>query len=295
MNEVRVKFGALLKAEREIKGIKLDDLAEQLKISKEYLEAIETGDESALPSELYTNLFTKSYAESLGIDYTRTMEAINDDMAEPLAEAKNGKPAKKEEETLKEADDEEPTKDSNLYKKLAYLFGGVLVIFIVFLGINKIFFSGSESNTNDSATASNEKTEKVAQAVSEEELAGFNWDNTKYAGNEKIKIRFLPKDQSWATVLADGDTVLYRTLNAGRIYEVEADYRLLVSVGIPSAVDIELNGNKVNLVDPESRRISRVDINQMNLQSFLTNSGGTSSVPTQKDTETENTGASDES
>ena len=35
MSEIRAKFGELLKAERENQGIKLDDLAEQLKISKD--------------------------------------------------------------------------------------------------------------------------------------------------------------------------------------------------------------------------------------------------------------------
>lgn len=298
MSEIRIKFGALLKAERENKGIKLEDMAEQLKISQDNLEAIEKGDVANLPSDLYTNLFTKSYAEALGIDYARTMEAIEDDIGPAKPEPKNGKAPKKSEssEEIIEEETEEPVKENKMYKNLAFLFGGLLVIFLAFLGVNKFFLSDSDTTATGGDAATTEENVKVERAVSEEELANFDWNNSEYVPDEKIKIRFLPKDQSWATVIADGDTAIYRTLNAGRIYEVEADYRLLVSVGIPSVVDIELNGKKINLVNPDTRRISRVDINQMNLEQFLANAESNPPTPARpQKTEPDNTGAGDES
>lgn len=295
MSEVRIKFGALLKAERENKGIKLEDMAEQLKISQDNLEAIEKGEVSELPSDLYTNLFTKSYAEALGIDYTRTMEAIEEDIGPAKPEAKNGKAAPKTEVKATEQESEEaPAKENNkLYKNLAFLFGGLLIIFLAFLGFNKFFLSGSETIANPNDAEATAEAAKVERSISEEDLAGYDWDKAEYVPDQKIKIRFLPKDQSWATVIADGDTAIYRTLNAGRIYEVEADYRLLVSVGIPSVVDIELNGKKIDLVNPETRRISRVDINQMNLKQFM---AGTAPISTPTgQVEPDNNGAGDES
>ena len=82
-------------------------------------------------------------------------------------------------------------------------------------------------------------------------------------------MRLTPRAESWATILADGDTAIFRNLVPGRVYNVEAEYRLQVSVGIPRVVDLELNGQPLNIVDPESGRISRVKINQMNLAEIM--------------------------
>jgi hypothetical protein len=84
-----------------------------------------------------------------------------------------------------------------------------------------------------------------------------------------MTLVLMARTESWATVLADGDTAIYRTLTPGRRYEVTAKYRLRVSIGVPSALTIELNGQQVNLRDPSSGRISGVEIDQVNLQAIL--------------------------
>jgi hypothetical protein len=55
----------------------------------------------------------------------------------------------------------------------------------------------------------------------------------------------------------------------GREYTVEAKYRLKVSIAHPAVVQVLLNGQPVNLRDPETRRISRVEIDQANVNEFL--------------------------
>ena len=56
----------------------LEDLAVELKIPLASLESVESGDITTLPSEIYYSLFARSYAEALGIDYPRTIEAIKE-------------------------------------------------------------------------------------------------------------------------------------------------------------------------------------------------------------------------
>ncbi|RKX25037.1 MAG: hypothetical protein DRP47_10470, partial [Candidatus Zixiibacteriota bacterium] len=82
MGELEVKLGALLRLERERQNVKLEDLAENLRISESSLECIECGDASALPSEIYFSLFAKSYSEAIGIDYSATVQAIKEDIEE---------------------------------------------------------------------------------------------------------------------------------------------------------------------------------------------------------------------
>ncbi|GGL43680.1 helix-turn-helix domain-containing protein [Sporolactobacillus putidus] len=63
------ELGQTLKEAREAKGLSLDDLQEETKIQKRYLQAIEDGDFKQLPGDFYTRAFIKSYAESVGLDF----------------------------------------------------------------------------------------------------------------------------------------------------------------------------------------------------------------------------------
>ncbi len=61
-------FGEKLRKIRQGKKINLDKVEEAAQIQKSYLEAIEDGDLSSLPGEVYAKNFVKKYAEFLGLD-----------------------------------------------------------------------------------------------------------------------------------------------------------------------------------------------------------------------------------
>ena len=269
MSEINKKLGVLLKAERERQNISLEDLAEKLKLSEANLRAIEDGDASALPSELYFSLFSKTYSEAIGIDYSRTIDAIKDDLNEIESSIDNGdeKVNNKKKKSTEESSDE--TSQKELIKKVGYFFGAIVVLFILFITVNKIFFNSEDSLSKEPTQTNDIETTEQNSAELEAAYTNYNWDNPDYQKPEKLKLTLTPREDSWATIFADGDTAKYQTLRAGRVYQVEADYRLLVSIGIPSVVTVKLNGKEVDLRNPESRRISRVLINQMNINSFL--------------------------
>lgn len=73
------ELGALLKAERERRGISPNDVTEQIKISRSTLDAIEEGQEDKLPHRVYAKGFIKNYARLLDID--------PDEVAQTLASA----------------------------------------------------------------------------------------------------------------------------------------------------------------------------------------------------------------
>jgi cytoskeletal protein RodZ len=68
------EIGAMLKEEREAKGVSLEDVQRRSRISIRYLEALEEGNFDAIPGEVYVRGFLKRYAESLGIDPELVME-----------------------------------------------------------------------------------------------------------------------------------------------------------------------------------------------------------------------------
>ena len=61
-------IGALIKKTREQKNLTLESLAENLKINKSYLSAIENGDCKSLPEIIYVKAMIRRIAEKLEID-----------------------------------------------------------------------------------------------------------------------------------------------------------------------------------------------------------------------------------
>ncbi len=281
MTELHAKIGKLLKLERGRQGVALDELSTKLKISADNLERIEAGDLDALPSELYFNLFAKSYAEALGINYGATIEAIKEDIGQPIEpEDSTGKGMQDAVELAATTPEKEsassaprPKGGANFMRKFGMFFGLLIVLFLGFVLVNELFLDGNngENSLDTPPGAGSIDVSAEKHPVGDEAgFAAYDWNVPRYQKPSDLRLRLVAARESWATVLADGDTAIFRALTPGRVYTVSAKYRLQVSVAVPSAVDIELNGRPVDLRNPDTRRISRVAINQMNLDSFLT-------------------------
>jgi len=278
MSETNKRLGDLLRLERERRGLKLDKIAGELKIPETTLRAIEDGDPSPLPSELYFKLFAKSYAEHLGIDYTRTLEAMREELGEtepPSPDAPQSAklpqtpiaPAKKK---VAPAPDHEKTETSRLMKRLVVVGGVIIGAFVVFVAVYFLFLRGTP--LRHSEEAADDTTAQPAATIRESESANlaeqYNWGTPVVPEQDSLVLTLTAREASWATVLSDGDTALYQNLNPARIYRVAARYRLLVSIGVPRFVEVKLNDAPAYLADAESGRISRIEINQVNRGQF---------------------------
>jgi cytoskeleton protein RodZ len=78
-----VSLGANLKRERELRGISLQEIANETKISLRLLEALESDRYDLLPGGIFRKSFLKSYAEYLGMneeqvlhEYTLAFESV---------------------------------------------------------------------------------------------------------------------------------------------------------------------------------------------------------------------------
>ncbi len=68
--------GAMLKKIREAMAVSVDEMSLKIKVSKSYLEAIESEHFEELPAEVYTKGFFNSYLNYLGIDKKHLVEAL---------------------------------------------------------------------------------------------------------------------------------------------------------------------------------------------------------------------------
>lgn len=72
------QLGALLREERERRGLTLDAVADQTKITRTCLAAIEEGNEDCLPHPVYAKGFIKNYAKLLGLDNKDFLDSLTE-------------------------------------------------------------------------------------------------------------------------------------------------------------------------------------------------------------------------
>ncbi len=270
MSIVHTKLGEALRIERENRKLNIADLASQLKISDSILEAIEQGSVESLPSEIYYNLFAKSYAEHLGIDFTRTMEAIREEVGEPevplngvtgegeAAPSSRPAPPSGKRPVI---EPEEPATGGG--KKLA---GWIIVIVLVIaaLAVSYKFLvldgkkAGPETATiNQSAPAAQNQPSGTQVTAAGEYVNG------------PFTMAMISRGQSWVTVLVDGESKVNREVNAGESIEMTANTSMVVSISEPLLLDVRINGRPVDLIDPRTKSIMRVIINHNTLANYL--------------------------
>ncbi len=74
-DKMSLTLGEKLRQAREERGISLSDVAEQTRISGQYIESIENDDYRSLPGGIFNKGFVKSFAKYVGLD---EQEALQD-------------------------------------------------------------------------------------------------------------------------------------------------------------------------------------------------------------------------
>lgn len=94
------ELGLHLREKRESAGLDLEAIHAKTKIRKRYLIALEEGDWSVLPGEVYARGFVRSYAEALGLDGLQLLATYVDQTPHasknPADEPFNGRPSVQE-------------------------------------------------------------------------------------------------------------------------------------------------------------------------------------------------------
>jgi len=282
MGELETKIGELLKLERERQGKKLSIISENLRISETNLKSVEAGDVAAVPSEIYFNLFAKSYAEAIGIDYSATLDAIREDLAQQADDprkARRGKAAPDDRDQIEMESEEEavPEKPATHWKAVG-IAGAVIVVLLGAYGVYNIFPSKSADDNSD-----------LAAALSNPAYVNYNWNTPAYTPPDSLRLMLTPRGESWGTVLADGDTAVFRNMVPGRVYYAAAKYRIEMYVALPKVVDITLNGKPISPIDAETGKNSRIEITQANADSLLAPARGDANEVTTPSTATPRT------
>jgi transcriptional regulator with XRE-family HTH domain len=268
-------IGAQLKARRLEHKRELKDIAEDTKVSEEYILAIEAGNIDAFPSTVYYNLFARSYARELGFDPDRLF-AFSPEESREMERLEAIGP----DDTGEEPEDEESTEGKSLKKLIIWLSAVVLVIFaavIIFIiyGNNKMLSSGNFGPggvAEDSTLAKEPENDIFSDSLLSKPVYGDILP-------PKMRLRVDVTELSWVYVMADGDTALNRTLDSGDYRIIRAQDQFLISLGNPSGVSFSINDTLLKPFSESIGIIRNIEINRRNKEIFFV----TSEEPVEED------------
>ena len=223
-------FGATLKRARESKGLSLDQIAAETRVSTRFLNAIENEQFNLLPGGIFNKGFVRAFAEKVGLNpdeavaaYERLVGAphpIDPTPAPTPARVPQGPPA---------------TKD-----RKERLYPVALVTLIVVIAV---FYILTRESGRTSQTASTLPQPQVAvnpPAPSGPENAPATAEPPRPIAPLKLEIEV--REQTWIKVISDGTTVnAGEILQPGTARKFTAQNILRLSVGNAAGLNLKLN------------------------------------------------------
>lgn len=267
------QLGKKLKQARLEHGLSLEQLNERTKIQKHHLEAIETGDYSAIPRGFYVRAFIKRYAQAVGIDGDALLQEHRSELPEDEPEAAPAEHLTRRPEKKKRSSG--PVAES-MPKVLVALF--IVFILLVIWYFYLLSTSGNDVQQEEEGgdveyEAPVEQPEEQPEAAEEQEqapadepeeqpepeepqaqleLESVSGETTTYTftGPAEKQLEFTASGESWLSVLNDEGVELLSLARVFGASETEAvdisdETSVFMRVGDYTMLSIELNGETV--------------------------------------------------
>lgn len=262
-------LGQLLKKARLDKGISLEDLQETTKIRKKYLECIEVGNYDALPGNFYVRAFIKSYAEAVGLDPNEVLRLYRNDIpdvgTESVAETISPK------RTV--------SKRSDKWSRFAT---GVMLVSFFLLIVGLIYYFAYKNYNGEDRTVQENPSGPITDRIASDTPAPSGPAETKTAVKAAAEtpapavpeLKFLKNERGidyyeitntaklmvemslkgtdcWFQidkVTPKGDLFSHEMIEQGSMAKLgspktwESDMPVYLNIGLPTAVELKING-----------------------------------------------------
>ena len=256
-NTTAVSFGERMRREREMRGIKLEEIAESTKIGKRNLVALEQEQFDQLPGGIFNKGFVRAYAKYLGLDEEQT---VNDFLA---ASANYDQPAALQPPPTSWVkppampSDEALRRRSRLWALLAavLLVGGFLGWFY--------WKNHQRGEAADQPQAIKSATDNSTTIKSDPPQASSNPEGSppQVAGNltpadasttpkaaptpakaGPFTVKIQAKEDTWVGVTSDGKQVMDIVIPAGQERIIHARQELVLRTGNAGGIEVAHNG-----------------------------------------------------
>lgn len=232
-----VSVGSWLKGIREERGETLDEISEITRIGKTYLEAIEEGAASKLPSLAYTRGFIRLYATHLGLSPDEALAMIKPGPAETVKNDSASLPPLRE------------TKPRSPYRLAMIL----MVVLTLALASAYMFFMPTKSSRTPQQKSRIETTqqymaEKFPKPTQEQTLPGAppvpppQQQDGVNSRHEGIVLRLRAVSDGKVHIIIDGSVSQEYNLVAGDLVEWKAASDFSLDLENAASVEGELDG-----------------------------------------------------
>lgn len=176
LEEMELELGTLLKKARQEKGLSLDDIQEETKIRKKYLEAIEENNFDVLPGNVYLKVFIKGYAREVGINYQALLENYK------ILNIKEEKESNLQKDYLNGTKVSTANKNKNRKNPVKIIF---IILLILFLGAAAVYTYQYVNNSE--IRLLNQKNNSQENINEESELLEVQNNNDSASAAEEVK------------------------------------------------------------------------------------------------------------
>ncbi len=261
------RIGPTLEKARRDLGLSVEDVEEDTKIRRRYLEALERDDYGDLPGTVYTRGFLKTYANYLGLDGEALVREMRGSGHEPQPHpsAIAAEPEQAPDPPIRvNRQDLAGRKLAGRGFSVASVAGPVLALVLVVLLVGGLYYVGRQviqasTGTSEVPTATrSEAPEGAARVEGEEggaeqppsgeqpavdELPEAEDGDETTDGPSKLRMEVRVEGNiSWLNVRTDGDVAYEQVAQPGFSRTFEAERAISVWSGNAGAVRIEVNG-----------------------------------------------------
>jgi cytoskeletal protein RodZ len=223
--------GARLRQAREQAGLTLRDVAEQTKIQRWILTAIEEGDLSRVPGGIFIRGYVTSYARAVGLDDERLWAEYRAETNTPVVET--------------EAVEAPPEVRSSRPVWMIIAIAAAVVVTAV------LWRNMSRSNPDTTNVALPQPAQRASEVVPAAATSGPRpealvvVDSTQgdraTRASAPLVIKLKASSDVWVEAKADGEQRIYRLVTAGEDLTVNARRQIVLRIGDASAVTYTIN------------------------------------------------------
>ena len=240
-----------LKEVRNSKNLTLDSCSKETNVPVDFLVNLESGNFKKLPPAVFTKFHIKRYFVFLDLDPSSCLADYEEFIS------KQEKRNRKKDLKVKEI---QADKNRNLYK----IYTGITVFIISVLAAIYLLLTDTENQdqslvdeTNKSIDKNDELSETDLNLFEENNIETFEASEISEASDEFIfqenlnlidiplKINLEIKGESWIVLEDKNERMLYELMQTGS-YELRGSPPFTFKVGYAPAVEIFIDGNKIN-------------------------------------------------
>jgi transcriptional regulator with XRE-family HTH domain len=247
-------FGEWLRREREVRGIDLRVIADETKISKRFLEALEQGRLHILPGGVFPRSFLRQYSEYLGLDTARLLEQFGGLCAEPEPPLVRGFSAGR-----------------FVREHRANLTVAVIVVLVGAMTFMKVRAERGAADAFPVVKAASSARPFTRIAPREHVYAE---SPASPAASSGLRLALTARATSWVAVTVDGQSVVDRIFAAGEAQAFEGRAEILLSVGNAGGMSFTLNEQPGKSLGRTGEVRRNIQITQQSASAFVQDQSG---------------------